>query len=119
MARNERPPADFKGMSSTDSVNEQMVIAGSDVSTAGYDEVTVSCFADFDFATGIETARKRGCKTFGHMLDCDDAGAVGRHLLEEMEKRFGASGRSTDGNDFFRMFRACYRSDGRFDWRVF
>src|SRR5215468_3657645 len=111
MARDQRAVANFERISSADSMNEQMVIAGSDIRAARDDEVTIGGFADFDFAAGVEPACKRCRKSLGHVLDSNDAGTIGRHLFEYMKECFGSAGRGSDCDNSIGISAEGHRGD--------
>ena len=78
-----------------------MAVSRRDQREAGGQQIAVSGFFDLDRAALIQTLRKGGGETFGHMLDDNDSGGIGGHGLENDSQGFGAAGRGADGNDRF------------------
>src|SRR5580700_4631181 len=77
-----------------------MMVSGSDEGASGEDAVAVGGFFDCDGAVFVQAVGESAGEHLGHVLDDDDAGASGRHGLQEYTKGFGAAGGSADGDNF-------------------
>src|SRR5215831_12063107 len=112
MPGNEGAAADLERINRAGSMNEQMMISGCDVGVARHDRIAISGFTHCNLATVVEAPRKSRSKALGHVLHCDNAGTVCRHLCKEVQQCFGASGRSSNGDD-----SVCLLADrGTKDW---